>query len=175
MSRARLDNIETMKSIATVVPILLSGILLGMTCNSAQANPQVENIPRRGVILKRNSRQVNSRKPRGRVILPLNEQMNGQGVSRSNVYPARKQLKQNNRRAMLSKIESLFRIIADGVLVVGCAIGGPLMLWGFIELATGAADGVAKVILGLVGVGGGLATPYCIEWLFEYARNASLF
>lgn len=59
--------------------------------------------------------------------------------------------------------------------MLGCGVGIPAMLFGFIQMATGATDGVIKVLLGLCGIVGGLATPYCVTWLFNFAVDNSLF
>lgn len=80
-----------------------------------------------------------------------------------------------HRNTGLDKIQEFASMIANGILVIGCVVGGPLMLWGFFQLAIGAADGVVSLLLGLGGVVGGLITPHAINWLFDYARNANMF
>ena len=75
----------------------------------------------------------------------------------------------------LANIEGLMKIIADGLMIAGLAIGGPILLWGLIQLGIGAPEGVLKVILGLGGVFGGLITPWLVSALLAYVRNSHFF
>lgn len=89
--------------------------------------------------------------------------------------PSGQNLRAHGRLQVLSKLESILSYISNGVLMIGCGVGVPAMLFGFIQMATGASDGIVKVLLGLSGIVGGLATPYCVNWLFNFAVDNSLF
>ena len=91
------------------------------------------------------------------------------------IQPRLNAVKTKKSTIVLNKIEAIFGYISQGILILGCALGGPVMLFGFVQLAIGANDGIIKVVLGLFGIIGGLITPMAIDWLFSYARNSSMF
>ena len=75
----------------------------------------------------------------------------------------------------LANLEALLNIIANGMEILGVAWGGPTMILGFMHMAAGSQDAMKKVIFGMGGVTGGLATPGCINWLVASSRDANLF
>jgi len=74
----------------------------------------------------------------------------------------------------LANLEALLNIIANGMEILGIAWGGPTMIMGFMDMASG-AHAIKKVLFGAAGVTGGLATPGVINWLVASARDANLF
>ena len=75
----------------------------------------------------------------------------------------------------LANLEALLNIIANGMEILGIAWGGPTMIMGFMHMAAGTQDAMKRVLWGMGGVTGGLATPGCINWLVASARDANLF
>lgn len=75
----------------------------------------------------------------------------------------------------LANLEALLNIIANGMEILGIAWGGPTMILGFMHMAAGSQDAMKKVLFGMAGVTGGLATPGCINWLVASSRDANLF
>lgn len=75
----------------------------------------------------------------------------------------------------LANLEALLNIIANGMEILGIAWGGPTMILGFMHMAAGSQDAMKKVLFGMGGVTGGLATPGCINWLVASSRDANLF
>ena len=75
----------------------------------------------------------------------------------------------------LANLEALLNIIANGMEILGIAWGGPTMILGFMHMAAGTQDAMKKVLFGMSGVTGGLATPGCINWLVASSRDANLF
>ena len=75
----------------------------------------------------------------------------------------------------LANLEALMNIIANGMEILGIAWGGPTMIMGFMHMAAGSHDAMKKVLFGMAGVTGGLATPGMINWLVASARDANLF
>ena len=75
----------------------------------------------------------------------------------------------------LSNLEALLNIIANGMEILGIAWGGPTIIWGFMNMAAGTQDAMKRIIWGMSGVTGGLATPGCINWLVASCRDANLF
>ena len=75
----------------------------------------------------------------------------------------------------LANLEALLNIIANGMEILGIAWGGPTVVMGFMHMSAGSQDAMKRVIWGLSGVTGGMATPGCINWLVASARDAGLF
>ena len=75
----------------------------------------------------------------------------------------------------LANLEALCNIIANGMEILGIAWGGPTVVMGFMHMSAGSQDAMKRVIWGLSGVTGGMATPGCINWLVASARDAGLF
>jgi hypothetical protein len=75
----------------------------------------------------------------------------------------------------LANLEALLNIIANGLEILGIAWGGPTMIMGFMHMAAGTQDAMKRVLYGVSGVTGGLATTGCINWLVASARDANLF
>lgn len=75
----------------------------------------------------------------------------------------------------LANLEALMNIIANGMEILGIAWGGPTMIFGFMHMAAGSHDALKKVLFGMAGVTGGLATPGVINWLVASCRDANLF
>ncbi len=75
----------------------------------------------------------------------------------------------------LSNLEALTNIIANGVIILGIAWGGPTMIMGFYHMSAGTQDGLKRVIWGACSVTGGMATPGAINWLVASGRDAGLF
>ena len=75
----------------------------------------------------------------------------------------------------LANLEALCNIIANGMEILGIAWGGPTIVMGFMHMSAGSQDAMKRVIWGLSGVTGGMATPGCINWLVASARDAGLF
>ena len=75
----------------------------------------------------------------------------------------------------LANLEALLNIIANGMEILGIAWGGPTMILGFMHMAAGTQDATKRVLSGMAGVTGGLATPGCINWLVASSRDANLF
>jgi hypothetical protein len=75
----------------------------------------------------------------------------------------------------LANLEALLNIIANGMEILGIAWGGPTMIMGFMYMAAGSQTAMNKVLFGIGGVTGGLATPGAINWLVASARDANLF
>jgi len=75
----------------------------------------------------------------------------------------------------LANLEALLNIIANGMEILGIAWGGPTMIMGFMNMAAGTQDSMKRVLFGVAGVTGGLATPGCVNWLVASARDANLF
>ena len=75
----------------------------------------------------------------------------------------------------LANLEALLNIIANGMEILGIAWGGPTMIWGFMNMAAGTQDAMKRIIWGMGGVTGGLATPGMINWLVASCRDANLF
>jgi hypothetical protein len=75
----------------------------------------------------------------------------------------------------LANLEALLNIMANGMEILGIAWGGPTMIMGFMHMAAGTQDSMKRVLFGIAGVTGGMATPGCINWLVASARDANLF
>lgn len=75
----------------------------------------------------------------------------------------------------LANLEALLNVLANGMEIIGVAWGGPTTVIGFMRMAAGAHDAMKRVILGMAGVTGGLATPGIINWLVASSRDANLF
>jgi hypothetical protein len=75
----------------------------------------------------------------------------------------------------LANLEALLNIMSNGFEVLGIAWGGPTIILGFMSLGCGAQDGPKRVMGGISGVVGGLATPGVINWLVACGRDANLF
>jgi hypothetical protein len=75
----------------------------------------------------------------------------------------------------LANLEALCNIIANGMEILGIAWGGPTVVMGFMHMSAGTQDAMKRIIWGLSGVTGGMATPGCINWLVASARDANLF
>jgi hypothetical protein len=75
----------------------------------------------------------------------------------------------------LANLEALLNIMANGLEILGIAWGGPTIILGFMYMAAGTQDAMKRVMFGMAGVVGGLATPGCINWLVASARDANLF
>ncbi len=75
----------------------------------------------------------------------------------------------------LANLEALTNIIANGMIILGIAWGGPTIIMGFYHMAAGTQDGLKRVIWGACGVTGGMATPGAINWLVASGRDAGLF
>jgi len=75
----------------------------------------------------------------------------------------------------LANLEALLNIIANGMEILGIAWGGPTMIMGFMHMAAGSHDAMKRVLFGVAGVTGGLATPGVINWLVASCRDANLF
>lgn len=75
----------------------------------------------------------------------------------------------------IGNFEAFFKIVADGMKVLCLAWGGPTLIVGLANLATGSHDAVKRIGLGFVGVLGGIATPGCVNWLLTLARETGLF
>ena len=75
----------------------------------------------------------------------------------------------------LSNLEALLNIIANGMEILGIAWGGPTIIMGFMHMAAGTQDAMKRVLWGVAGTTGGLATPACINWLVASARDANMF
>lgn len=75
----------------------------------------------------------------------------------------------------LANLEALMNIIANGMEILGIAWGGPTIIFGFMCMAAGTQDAMRRIIWGMCGVTGGLATPATINWLVASARDANLF
>jgi hypothetical protein len=75
----------------------------------------------------------------------------------------------------LANLEALLNIMANGFEILGIAWGGPTIIMAFMSLGAGAQDGMKRVMGGVAGVTGGLATPGVINWLVASARDANLF
>ena len=75
----------------------------------------------------------------------------------------------------LANLEALLNIMANGMEILGIAWGGPTMIMGFMHMAACTQDSMKRVLFGIAGVTGGMATPGCINWLVASARDANLF
>lgn len=75
----------------------------------------------------------------------------------------------------LANLEALTNIIANGMIILGIAWGGPTIIMGFYHMSAGTQDGLKRVIWGLCGVTGGMATPGAINWLVASGRDAGVF
>ncbi|MBY0547672.1 MAG: hypothetical protein K2W95_10285 [Candidatus Obscuribacterales bacterium] len=75
----------------------------------------------------------------------------------------------------LANLEALCNIIANGMEILGIAWGGPTIIMGFMHMSAGTQDAMKRIIWGMSGVTGGMATPGCINWLVASARDANLF
>jgi len=75
----------------------------------------------------------------------------------------------------LANLEALLNIEANGMEIIGIAWGGPCLIMGFMHMAAGSGDAMQRVLKGMAGVVGGLATPGMINWLVASARDANLF
>lgn len=75
----------------------------------------------------------------------------------------------------LANLEALMNIIANGMEILGIAWGGPTIVIGFMCMSAGTQDAMRRIIWGMSGVTGGLATPGVINWLVASARDANLF
>lgn len=75
----------------------------------------------------------------------------------------------------LANLEALCNIIANGMEILGIAWGGPTIVMGFMHMSAGTQDAMKRIIWGMSGVTGGMATPGCINWLVASARDANLF
>lgn len=75
----------------------------------------------------------------------------------------------------LANLEALMNIIANGMEILGIAWGGPTIVIGFMCMSAGTQDAMRRIIWGMSGVTGGLATPAVINWLVASARDANLF
>ena len=75
----------------------------------------------------------------------------------------------------LANLEALLNIMANGMEILGIAWGGPTIIMGFMYMAAGTQDAMKRVMFGMAGVVGGLATPGVINWLVASARDANLF
>lgn len=75
----------------------------------------------------------------------------------------------------LANLEALLNIIANGMEILGIAWGGPTIIMGFMHMSAGTQDAMKRIIWGMSGVTGGMATPGCINWLVASARDANLF
>lgn len=75
----------------------------------------------------------------------------------------------------LANLEALCNIIANGMEILGIAWGGPTIIMGFMSMSAGTQDAMKRIIWGMSGVTGGMATPGVINWLVASARDANLF
>lgn len=75
----------------------------------------------------------------------------------------------------LANLEALTNIIANGMIILGIAWGGPTIIMGFMSMSAGQQDALKRIIWGLCGVTGGMATPGVINWLVASGRDAGLF
>lgn len=75
----------------------------------------------------------------------------------------------------LANLEALLNVVANGMQILGIAWGGPTMIMGFMQMATGAQESTKKTLGGVAGVVGGLAAPGCIGWLVSSAQESALF
>jgi hypothetical protein len=75
----------------------------------------------------------------------------------------------------LANLEALTNIIANGVIILGIAWGGPAIIMGFYHMSAGTQDGLKRVIWGMCSVTGGMATPGAINWLVASGKDAGLF
>jgi hypothetical protein len=75
----------------------------------------------------------------------------------------------------LANLEALTNIIANGVIILGIAWGGPTIIMGFYHMSAGTQDGLKRVIWGMCSVTGGMATPGAINWLVASGKDAGLF
>lgn len=75
----------------------------------------------------------------------------------------------------LANLEALCNIIANGMEILGIAWGGPTIIMGFMCMSAGTQDAMKRIIWGMCGVTGGMATPGVINWLVASARDANLF
>ncbi len=75
----------------------------------------------------------------------------------------------------LANLEALTNIIANGMIILGIAWGGPTIIMGFMAMSAGQQDALKRIIWGLCGVTGGIATPGVINWLVASGRDAGLF
>lgn len=76
----------------------------------------------------------------------------------------------------LANLEALLNIIANGVEILCIAIGGPVLIGGFVTLiARRNCFGVVMIGVGSSMVTFGLAFPGILNWLVASARDAGLF
>lgn len=75
----------------------------------------------------------------------------------------------------LANLEALTNIIANGMIILGIAWGGPSIIMGFYHMSAGTQDALKRVVWGLCGVTGGMASPGAINWLVASGRDAGLF
>jgi len=75
----------------------------------------------------------------------------------------------------LANLEALLNIMANGLEILSIAWGGPTMILGFMHMAAGTQNSMKRILFGVMGITGGLATPGCINWLVASARDANLF
>jgi hypothetical protein len=75
----------------------------------------------------------------------------------------------------LANLEALLNIEANGMEILGIAWGGPTLCMAFMELSAGSQAAPKKIINGMAGIVGGLATPGVNNWLVACARDANLF
>lgn len=75
----------------------------------------------------------------------------------------------------LANLEALTNIIANGMIILGIAWGGPSIIMGFYHMSAGTQDALKRVVWGMCGVTGGMATPGAINWLVASGRDAGLF
>lgn len=79
------------------------------------------------------------------------------------------------RQPGLQNAEALFNIVANGVIVLGIAWGGPSLIMAFMRLGAGQQDGlkcVMHVVLALIGL---MAMPGVVNWLVASGRDAGVF
>lgn len=75
----------------------------------------------------------------------------------------------------LANLEALTNIIANGMIVLGIAWGGPTIIMGFMSMSAGQQDALKRIIWGICSVTGGMACPGVINWLVASGRDAGLF
>jgi len=81
----------------------------------------------------------------------------------------------------LANLEALLNILANGVEILGVAVGGPLCLFGvpagiiLLFFKGKRWFGAILLVLGPIILGFGLATPGIINWLVASARDGGLF
>ncbi|HEY9772905.1 MAG TPA: hypothetical protein V6C81_03745 [Planktothrix sp.] len=75
----------------------------------------------------------------------------------------------------LANLEALLNIMANGFEILGIAWGGPTLMLGCFYLSSGSQEASKRIMGGVAGVVGGLATPGVINWLVASARDANLF